>query len=1256
MRQLSAPPTRPIGLQFILFVSLLAGACSGQRDTRPAEPVRTARTVSRTRHPSLPVDLGAVIRRARLAFIPDPDGSFRGSHGTYASRVDRQGQLTVTPAHFPRGVRHPIHGTPLRLRTISLCRGASCLRHQPSEAPLRGQDGSVAIARGSGVTEQIENRRQGVEQRWHFARQPDGSGDLLVRVALDGAPWVATTGAGFHFAAPGGPGVRHGRATWIDADGRRSAISTRLVAGDLVHRVPHALLARSRFPAQLDPTISAEIGTGQPATGPAWDEQLVADAATDGVDYLVVWKDFRNEVDFDIYGARLTAGGVLVGDTSFVICGASGDQERPQVAFDGTNYLVVWEDSRTGDYDIHGARVTPGGVVLDPGGFQICGAPDLQFAPSPAFDGTNFLVVWADRRSGVEYDIHGARVTPSGVVLDPTGVLLSGATGRQGEPTLAFDGTTYLVVWFDERDGVGDSNIYGTRVDKTGAALDPAGIPICTASGGQRHPDLAFNGTDYLVLWLDERTSVASDIYASRVSIAGTVLDTAGIAVCTEADVQQRPGVVQDQTGFLTVWQDRRNGTDSDIYGARLDGNGAVLDAGGVALVAANETQERPVVIKGQTDFLVTWHDTRSGGSDIYGARITSDPIAGIGLLDGQGFVVSRGFNGQLTPAIASDGAGFLVVWQDRRNGLDLDIFGTRVDSTNGVLDPAGIPISTATGDQAQPRLAFDGTRYLVVWQDERNGTADIYGARVDLAGTVLDSTGIAISSATDQQQQPDVDGNSSGFLVAWQDHRSTTGWDVYGARVDGAGNVLDASGTSISAVALDQTRPAVAASSSGFLVAWQDRRNATWDVYASRLDSAGVVLDAGGLVIAGSSTDLTRPALTFGGTNFYAAWLAQSATGFTIIGSRIAPTGQILNPPGIEITDDAPQEASPVVASDGLGFLAAWVQQATIGHSLHARRIRKDGVVVEPVAFDIASELLVLDEQRDVAVAGLSGQGYMVTYTRLPAPTATTPLPAVVLRRITWSPDGQTCTGVADCTSGYCADGVCCNEPCGSGQTEDCQACSTGAGAAVSGVCGPVSSGTTCRAKFGVCDQEELCDGVALSCPPDTFKPDTVVCRPAVGECDVVEMCSGSDPGCGPDFFAPDTQPCTGASNHCIGGMCVPIPDLGPADLSPPDASPDQSIPDLPVPDLGQDQTLPDLPAPDTTPDVAGPDLGADLSPSDLQRVDHPRPDSELRPPSDVGGCLCQAHGAASLGDAWIWCMLGLGLLVSRRRRRPVV
>ena len=145
---------------------------------------------------------------------------------------------------------------------------------------------------------------------------------------------------------------------------------------------------------------------------------------------------------------------------------ASNRQETPSAAFDGTNYLVAWYDDRNGsERDIYGARVTQAGSVLDPGsGIPISTAPGDQFTPAVAFGGDEFLVTWEDRRSGgIASNIYAARVSQGGGVLDPGGIAVSTAVWEQYEPSVGFDGTNYLLAWTDFRSD-DDRDIYGARV------------------------------------------------------------------------------------------------------------------------------------------------------------------------------------------------------------------------------------------------------------------------------------------------------------------------------------------------------------------------------------------------------------------------------------------------------------------------------------------------------------------------------------------------------------------------------------------------------------------------------------------------------------------------------------------------------------------------------------------------------------------------------------------------------------------------
>ena len=69
-------------------------------------------------------------------------------------------------------------------------------------------------------------------------------------------------------------------------------------------------------------------------------------------------------------------------------------------------------------------------------------APNDQRDPAVAFDGTNFLVVWPDGR--FSYNVIGTRVTQSGTVVDSTGLIITGVEGFE-HAALTFDGTNYFL-------------------------------------------------------------------------------------------------------------------------------------------------------------------------------------------------------------------------------------------------------------------------------------------------------------------------------------------------------------------------------------------------------------------------------------------------------------------------------------------------------------------------------------------------------------------------------------------------------------------------------------------------------------------------------------------------------------------------------------------------------------------------------------------------------------------------------------------
>ena len=119
--------------------------------------------------------------------------------------------------------------------------------------------------------------------------------------------------------------------------------------------------------------------------------------------------------------------------------------------------------------------------------------------------------------------------------------------------------------------------------------------------------------------------------------------------------------------------------------------------------------------------------------------------------------------------------------------------------------------IAGGSAAKGTPVVAFNGTNFLVVWDEARPGTGqDVLGVRVSTAAAVLDAPPILISDEPGDQDFPAVAATAS-FFVAWRDRRSLADYDVYGARVTAAGAVQDATGIAIAATGREERNPAVA-------------------------------------------------------------------------------------------------------------------------------------------------------------------------------------------------------------------------------------------------------------------------------------------------------------------------------------------------------------------------------------------------------------------------------------------------------------
>jgi hypothetical protein len=235
---------------------------------------------------------------------------------------------------------------------------------------------------------------------------------------------------------------------------------------------------------------------------------------------IIVWRDARNGNN-DIYAQRVNAAGTMLWtEDGIEVCTESGSQEKHQMIMDGAGgVFVVWQDKRSGNFDIYAQRINSYGTALwTADGVAVCTERNNQDYPFVvADDAGGAIVVWRDLRDG-DYDVYAQRFDENGNMLwQANGIAVASGTANQRCQRIAADGAGgAIIAWVSEADI--DFNVYAQRVDADGDFIWPGDcVPVCTAVGNQDNLAMAGVSTGAAIIaWKDERSGepYVSDVYA----------------------------------------------------------------------------------------------------------------------------------------------------------------------------------------------------------------------------------------------------------------------------------------------------------------------------------------------------------------------------------------------------------------------------------------------------------------------------------------------------------------------------------------------------------------------------------------------------------------------------------------------------------------------------------------------------------------------------------------------------------------------
>jgi hypothetical protein len=662
-------------------------------------------------------------------------------------------------------------------------------------------------------------------------------------------------------------------------------------------------------------------GTERPVTTPTPDvaafNQSRAKIASDGDGFLAVWIDHAFDGTGDIHGALLTSEGNRVSDDVLRIAGVAADEQRVAVASGGGRYLVVWSMQGA----LRARLVSPDGSMSD--------VPEIEsvpFATTPhiAFNGSRFCVVWFD---GTLF--RGATISTTGDIIRKFNVASLGQTTND-QALVAMNGSFHFVTSETDFNGVPGGNGYPadvgvTRIAENGdisprVVIAPAATPVFDLKA-------ASNGAEMLIGWTTAIGIPGATVRNVRFNSAG-----AGAVEAIPAEGMYLQDIVAEPAGFLFFYGDdttkfmRRPGAAAPIGTVSTPpGDTAILDS-------ANNGTRTVVVVRGKAlDPYEHWPH----GGDLYATRLDTMAIEPI-------VVAPRH---QSSPDVAAAGDLRLAAWceyigSERRLG----VVATRLAADGSAIAVDAIDLKATVARPVSPRVASNGTDWLVAWLD---GTK-LYGSRIARNGTLLDAAPFLIASGVFDTGDVSLSWDGTQYVIAY-----VSGQFLRGVQTRPYASLVPAQGTAIAEIALASEiaaneYAAVASSPAGSLIVWRNR----FTLHGALLSRSGIVTP---LAFALTPELLARPSVAWNGDTYLVAAPFRGVFGFEIQWMRISAEGTVNVPVSTFLdvdTSGLTQGTATVdVEASGDGFLV-YFHAAVADATVYAARITRQGVLAEgPVA-----------------------------------------------------------------------------------------------------------------------------------------------------------------------------------------------------------------------------------------------------------------------------------------------------------------
>jgi hypothetical protein len=611
----------------------------------------------------------------------------------YKARFET-GRMVFTPAFGERAERN----FPLILSCDSAHRGRAPMRASPAARPEQ-EDLSVLYDHGDFV-ELYDVRREGIEQSFVFESLPEGTGDLVVRLAVAGelaGELIDGGRGGARFARAELGAVELGAVTGIDAAGASAPGLVRFVSDALELVLPADFVDGARLPLVVDPFIG---GTFDIAGGSNDDHHADVAYDRDSDTYLAVWQRTFSIGDSDIRGRRFTMNGTLLGNVLPIEVG-SAPALRPKVANVNTRdmFAVVWiEPDLLVPSRVVGATVTAalGGGAVGPKTIidaPIAGAGDLNCDVGGEWGEVLDDVVVVFEQSGSGVLLREVQLEADGSMTPlVTSTVFANTSASWHSPAIAKSNGEYRYFLIVAKNS--NQRIVAQAVNFSGVLVGSSKQVQQGTAWPVSNLDVDGNGRDFVVTWQREEPAFPGeyDVWGRAMTLDGIPSElqagTKRLLAATPDLSETDPAVAFTGRSFTLAWIDEiLPATDGVVRAANLDpvdltvwGTSTEIPGGPVASVEIAGRYSGGAQVPLQAfDALVVWDGLFGADLDVRGGYFESPAATPYctGKVNSCGAAASITFSGEASATALS---GFAVRTHDARPGKA----GLLIYSSNG--------------------------------------------------------------------------------------------------------------------------------------------------------------------------------------------------------------------------------------------------------------------------------------------------------------------------------------------------------------------------------------------------------------------------------------------------------------------------------------------------------------------------------------------------------------------------------------------